>query len=52
MKWGDNILEGDKHQNDYLFLFSTSKFQLFFISRMSVEKSFVEKLQCQSREKL
>jgi hypothetical protein len=52
MKWNDNILEGDGHQNDYLFLLSTSKFQLFFISRIGVEENFVENLQRQSREKL
>jgi hypothetical protein len=26
MKCGDNILEGGKHQNDYLFLIFTNKF--------------------------
>jgi hypothetical protein len=44
MKRCDYILEGDKHQNDSLFSFSTSKFQPFFISKMNDEKSFVEKL--------
>jgi hypothetical protein len=52
MKWGDCVSEGGKHQSDYLFSFSTSKFQLFFVSRMSVEKSLVEKLRVQSRKKL
>ncbi len=52
MKQGDNTSKGSKHYNDSLFLFSTSKFELFFVSKMNVEKSFVEKLQRQSREKL
>ncbi len=49
LKWkvkrGDNVLEGSKHYNDYLFLFFTSRLQSFFVSRMSAEESFVEKLQ-------
>jgi hypothetical protein len=45
MKQGDNISEGNKQQNDSLFLFSTSKFQLFFVSKMSVEENLVEILQ-------
>ncbi len=52
MKRGDSVSEGGKHQNDYLFSFSTRKFQSFFVSRMSAEKSLVEKLQIQSRKKL
>jgi hypothetical protein len=52
MKQGDYVSKGSKHQSDYLFLFSTSMFQSFFVSRMSVETSFVEKLQRLSREKL
>ncbi len=52
MKHGDIVLEGDKHQNDSLFLFSTSRFQSFFVSRMSVEEKLVEKLQRQSKVKL
>ncbi len=52
MKCGDNISEGGKHQNDYLFSFSTNKFKSFFISRMNVEESLVEKLQRQFRQKL
>jgi hypothetical protein len=45
VKQGDNVLEGSKHYNDYLFLFFTSRLQSFFVSRMSAEESFVEKLQ-------
>jgi hypothetical protein len=45
MKQGDNALKGGKHYNNYLFSFSTSRFQSFFISKMSVEESFVENLQ-------
>jgi hypothetical protein len=52
MKRGDNVLEGDNYQNDFLFSFSINRFQSFFISRMSTEKSLVEKLQKQYREKL
>jgi len=52
MKWSDCVSEGGKHQSDYLFSFSTSKFQSFFVSRMSAEKILVEKLQIQSRKKL
>ncbi len=51
MKWDDNALEGDIHYGDY-FLFSTNRFQLFFVSKMSAEESLMEKLQMQSREKL
>jgi hypothetical protein len=50
MKWGGNVLEGGKHQNNYLFSFSTNRFQLFFVSKMSAEKSFVEKLQKLTKE--
>ncbi len=52
MKQGDYISKGNKHQSDYLFLFSTSIFQSFFVFIMNVETSFVEKLQRPSREKL
>jgi hypothetical protein len=52
MKRDDNASKGDKHYNDSLFLFSTSKFQSFFISKMNVEQSLVENLQRQFREKL
>jgi hypothetical protein len=45
MKQGDNISEGNKQQNNSLFLFSTSKFQSFFVSKMSVEENLVEILQ-------
>jgi hypothetical protein len=45
MKQGDNASKGKKHYNDSLFLFSTSRFQLFFVSKMSGEESLVEKLQ-------
>jgi hypothetical protein len=40
MKWGDNILEGGKHQNNSLFSFSTNKFQ-FFLSLESMLKKFL-----------
>ncbi len=46
------FLEGDNHESDYLFSFSTSRFQSFFVSKMSVEESLVEKSQRQFREKL
>jgi hypothetical protein len=52
MKQVDNISKSGKHQSDYLFSFSTSKFQSFFVSKMSAEESFVEKLQRQFRKKL
>jgi hypothetical protein len=52
MKRGDNASKGDKHYNDFLFSFSTSKFQSFFVSKMSVEESLMEKLQRHSEEKL
>jgi hypothetical protein len=45
MKKGDNISEGGKHQSDFLFLFSISSFQSFFVSRMRAKESLVEKLQ-------
>jgi hypothetical protein len=45
MKQGDNTLEGGNHQSDSLFLFSTSMFQLFFVSKMNAKESLVEKLQ-------
>jgi len=51
MKWNDNALEGDKHYGNF-FLFYTNRFQLFFVSKMSVEESFMEKLRIQSKEKL
>jgi hypothetical protein len=45
MKQGDNISKGDKHQSNFLFSFSTSRFQSFFVSRMSAEEILMEKLQ-------
>jgi hypothetical protein len=50
MKWNDYDLEGEKEYNASLFSFSTSKLLSFFVSRMSVEESIVEKLQRLSRE--
>jgi hypothetical protein len=52
MKRGDNTSKGGKHYNDYLFSFSISRFQLFFVSRMNIEESLLENLQRKSREKL
>jgi hypothetical protein len=52
MKWKKYISEGCKDQNASLFLFSTSKWLSVFVSKMSVEESFVEKLQIQFRERL
>ncbi len=52
MKQGDYVSKGGKHYSDYLFSFSISKFQSFFVFRRSVEKSLVEKLQRQFRKKL
>ncbi len=52
MKQIDNTLEGGKHYNDSLFLFFTSKFQPFFVSKMSVEESLMENLQRKSKQKL
>ncbi len=49
MKWDDYVLEGGKEQSASSFSFFTSKSLLFFISRMSVEESFAEKLQRQSK---
>jgi len=45
MKQNDYVLEGGKQQSVYSFSFSTNKFLLFFASKMSVKKHFVEKLQ-------
>jgi hypothetical protein len=42
MKWDDYVLEGGKEHNTFSFLSSTSKLLSFFVSKMSVEKSFVE----------
>jgi hypothetical protein len=44
MKWGDNTSEGGKHYNDSLFFISTRRFRSFFVSKMNVEESIVEKL--------
>ncbi len=52
MKRGDNISEGNKHYNDFLFSFSTRKLQSFVVSKMNVEKIIMEKLQRKFREKL
>jgi hypothetical protein len=52
MKRSDNVSKGNKHQNNYLFSFSISRFQLFFVSRMNIEESLLENLQRKSREKL
>jgi hypothetical protein len=52
MKRGDNTSKGGKHYKDFLFLFTISKFQSFFVCRMTIEKSLVEKLQRQFKEKL
>jgi hypothetical protein len=51
-KRDDCILEGDKQYNTSSFSFYVNKFLSFFVSRMSVEESFVEKLQRQSRKRL
>jgi hypothetical protein len=47
-------MEGGKQDSAYSFSFSfsTNKFLSFFVSGMSVEESFMEKLQKQSRDKL
>jgi hypothetical protein len=45
MKRGNNTSKGGKHYNDFLFSFTISKFQSFFVSSMNVEESLVEKLQ-------
>jgi len=52
MKRNDYISKGGKQQNASSFSFFTNKFLSFFVSKMSVKKSFVEKLQQQSKEKL
>jgi hypothetical protein len=52
MKQGDYVSKINKQQSDSLFLFSLNRFQSFFVSRMSVETIFMEKLQKPSREKL
>jgi hypothetical protein len=52
MKQGEYISKGDKDQNASMFSFSTSKLLSFFVSKMSVEESFVEILHRQSRERL
>jgi hypothetical protein len=44
-KKGDGIYVIGREQNYFLFLFSTNKFLSFVVSRMSVEKNFVEKMQ-------
>ncbi len=51
MKWGDNVSEDNKNYSDFLFSFSTTKFHSFFVSRMNVEESFMDKLQRQSKKK-
>ncbi len=51
MKQGDNASKGNKYY-DSSFLFSINRFQSFFVSKMSVEESLVEKLQRQFRKKL
>jgi hypothetical protein len=52
MKRGDNVSKGGNHWNNFLFSFFTSKFQSYFVSRMSVKESIVEKLQISFRKKL
>jgi hypothetical protein len=52
MKGDDCILEGDKQHYTSSFMFFTNKFLSFFVSRMSVEESFIKKLQIQSKERL
>jgi hypothetical protein len=51
-KQNDGIFAISKEHNNSSLLFFANKFLLFFISRMSVEESFAEKLQRQSRERL
>jgi hypothetical protein len=51
-KQDDSVFVINKECNNSSFLFSTNKFVMFLISRMSVEESIVEKLQRQLREKL
>jgi hypothetical protein len=45
MKQDDYISKGDKEQSASSFLSSTSKLLSFFVSRMNVEESFMDKLQ-------
>jgi hypothetical protein len=52
MKQDDYVSEGGKQHSTSSFSFSTNKFLSFFVSKMSAEESFVEKLQQKSREKL
>jgi hypothetical protein len=52
MKQGDNTSKGDKDYNDFLFLFFTRRFQLFFVSKMSVKKRLVKTLQRQFKKEL
>jgi hypothetical protein len=44
MEQSEYVSKGSKNQNTYLFSLSTSKWLLFFISKMNVEESLVEKL--------
>jgi hypothetical protein len=52
IKQDDFILEGGKQHSASSFLFFTNKYLSFFVSKMIVEESFVEKLERQSKEKL
>jgi hypothetical protein len=45
MKRNEYISEGNKEQNNSLFSLFVSKLLSFFVSRMSAEEIFVEKLQ-------
>jgi hypothetical protein len=52
MKRHDYIVEGGKQRSASSFSFSINKFPSFFLSKMSVDESFVEKLRRQSKERL
>jgi hypothetical protein len=51
-KRNDGISIVNKKQNNFSFLFFANKSLLFFVSKMSIEKSFVEELHKQSRKRL
>jgi hypothetical protein len=49
MKQNDYISKGYKQHTASSFLFSANRFLSFFVSKINVEESFIEKLQGQSR---
>ncbi len=52
MKWVENISKGDKHYKWLFISIFHKQISIFFVSKMSIEESLMEKLQQQYLKKL